>query len=196
MSTGADKPVTRPIERQRQRSRQFAYVRQQPCLEGRGIHAGQCAQFQAALFEQVEVGASMPRAEHRGVALFRDARRRGLQQHHASPGRQVSRHPLHGVAQRSGVENVLQHRDAEDEIELLASIELRQILNQKTATIADAVCFGAALALHRSWWDSSPCPVTCAPRFASSELQRPTPQPTSSTREPGFTSSHGSSASR
>ncbi len=106
----------------------------------------------------------MPRAKHRGVAMFRDARGRGLEQHHASPRRQVSRHPLHGFAQRSGIENVLQHRDAEDEIELLACIELRQVLNQKAATIADAVAPRRVACASSIMVGLKSMPVTCAPR--------------------------------
>src|SRR5687767_5480213 len=46
---------------QRQRARQCANVRQQPGLEGRWVHAGQCAQLQATLLEQIDVGAAMAR---------------------------------------------------------------------------------------------------------------------------------------
>ena len=78
-------PVTRPMSSNDSGRGSVRTCGNNQVLKGAGIHASQCAQFQAALFEQLEIGASMPGAEHRRVALVRDARRRRLQQHHAYP---------------------------------------------------------------------------------------------------------------
>ena len=164
-------------------------------LERRRIDAGDRAQLEAGLCEQFQVNTALSRSKHRRIAMLRDTRGRSFEQHHASSGRQMLRHALHGCAQRIGIEDVLQHRDAEHEIELLARIELRQVLHQKAAAARDAVGIGAPPASAIIVGLKS-MPVTCAPRAASSELQRPTPQPTSSTRVPGSMSNHGSSARR
>ncbi len=77
--------------------------------------------------------------------MFRDARRRGFEQHHASARSEMIGHALHGGAQCLRIENVLQHRDAEHEIELLAGIELRQVLHQEAAAARDAFRVGTTL---------------------------------------------------
>ena len=94
------------------------------------------------------------------------------------------------------IENVLQHGHAQHQVELLArrrgcarSCTRKRQRPAKPAAAARRRASAIIVGLRST-------PVTCAPRAASRRLQRPTPQPTSSTRVPAVTRSHGASARR
>src|SRR2546430_3849529 len=81
------------------------------------------------------------------TTLFRSIRRSFEQDQHAAL-RQVSNHALHGIAQGLRVENVLQNRDAQDQIEFLAGIKQRQILHEESTAPRNTLRRSAPLGLR------------------------------------------------
>ena len=61
-------------------------------------------------------------------------------------------------AQRPRIQNVLKHRDAEHQVELVACVEPREILSVELATLGNTLVSRAAPRFARSSWGSGRCP--------------------------------------
>src|SRR5262245_13149502 len=160
----------------RQSPRELRKIRQQSRLEGRRVDARDRVHSQAARSEEIEIVAAPACLEDRGIAVARKLGRRGLEQHHAPALGQMVRHAHDSGLQCIGIENVLQHRYAEDEVELRTSLQRRKILRHEAAAVDQAGLRRATSRLRDHRWaeidardaraapreDAAPSPDTAA----------------------------------